>query len=65
MIAIPCIPPGELCELRGGVLVRTVTPRQRMACGWYRTRNDAARGKRVAHHVVRAVVADHVHVERR
>ncbi len=37
MIAIPCIPPGELCALRGGVFVRTVTERQRIACGWYRT----------------------------
>ena len=35
MMAIPCMPPGELCALRGGVFVSTVTPRQRMACGWY------------------------------
>jgi hypothetical protein len=31
--AIPCKPPGALCALRGGVLVITVAPRQRMACG--------------------------------
>ena len=35
MMAIPCSPPGELCALRGGVFVSTVTPRQRMAWGWY------------------------------
>ena len=35
MMTIPWMPPGELCALRGGVLVSTVTPRQRMACGWY------------------------------
>ena len=33
MIAMPCMPPGELCALRGGVLVRTDMPRQRMAGG--------------------------------
>ena len=35
MMAMPCMPPGELCALRGGVFVSTVTPRQRIACGWY------------------------------
>src|SRR5271163_3090943 len=29
MMTIPCSPPGELCALRGGVFVSTVTPRQR------------------------------------
>ena len=34
MMAIPCMPPGELCALRGGVFVSTVRPRQRIAFGW-------------------------------
>ena len=34
MSVIPCMPPGELCELRGGVFVRPINPRQRIAGGW-------------------------------
>ena len=34
MMPWPCIPPGARCDVRGGVLVRTVMPRQRMAIGW-------------------------------
>ena len=33
--AMPWNPPGWLCETRGGVLVSTESPRQRMAGGWY------------------------------
>ena len=33
MIVMPCMPPGWLCARRGGVLVRTETPRKRIACG--------------------------------
>ena len=33
MSVIPCIPPGWLCARRGGVLVSTDTPRQRIAGG--------------------------------
>ncbi len=32
---IPWKPPGWLCETRGGVLVSTERPRQRMDSGWY------------------------------
>ncbi len=35
MIVIPCMPPGWLCETRGGVLVSTVTLRKRIAGAWY------------------------------
>ena len=35
MMAMPCMPPGALCALRGGVLVITEIARRRMACGWY------------------------------
>ena len=35
MSAMPWNPPGWLCETRGGVLVSTEMPRQRMAGGWY------------------------------
>ena len=30
---MPCMPPGWLCARRGGVLVSTDTPRQRIASG--------------------------------
>ncbi len=33
MSAMPCMPPGALCDPRGGVLVSTATPRQRIAGG--------------------------------
>src|ERR1700676_5154957 len=35
MMMIPCIPPGALWGPRGGVFVSIVTPRQRIAGGWY------------------------------
>ena len=35
MIVIPCMPPGWLCDTRGGVLVSTVTLRKRIAGAWY------------------------------
>ena len=65
MIAMPCIPPGALCALRGGVLVSTVTPRQRMAGGWYNRDTTIARCDGVALRVVGAVVADGEHVQGR
>jgi hypothetical protein len=40
MMALACIGPGERCCDRGGVLVRTANPRQRMAAGCQI--NDAA-----------------------
>ena len=64
MIVMPCMPPGELCALRGGVLVSTVTPRQRMACGWYSSETMRPDDGDVALRVVRTVVGDHEHVER-
>jgi hypothetical protein len=33
MMAMPCMPPGALCALRGGVLVITEMARWRMAIG--------------------------------
>ena len=33
MMVTPCMPPGELCALRGGVFVNTDTPLQRIAGG--------------------------------
>ena len=33
-IVIPCMPPGWLCDTRGGVLVSTVSVRKRIAGGW-------------------------------
>ena len=33
--ALPCMPPGARCAPRGGVLVSTVSVRQRIAIGWY------------------------------
>ena len=34
MMAFCCMPPGERCEVRGGVLVSTERPRKRIASGW-------------------------------
>ena len=63
MSVMPCMPPGELCALRGGVFVRTVTPRQRIACGWYSSETMRPDENGIAHLVVRAVVADDEHIE--
>ena len=32
--AIACTPPGPRCDVRGGVFVMTVRPRNRMLTGW-------------------------------
>ena len=34
MMPLACIGPGDRCCVRGGVLVSTLTARQRMADGW-------------------------------
>src|SRR5690348_11230387 len=35
MMPMPCMPPGARCDVFGGVLVSTVSPRHRMVSGWY------------------------------
>ena len=64
MSVMPCMPPGWLCETRGGVLVSTVTPRQRMAGGWYISETMRPDWFGIALRIVRAVVHDHEHVDR-
>ena len=62
---MPCIPPGELCALRGGVFVSTVKPRQRMACGWYSSETMRPEEGASPSAIVGTVVANHEHIERR
>jgi hypothetical protein len=65
MMTIPCNPPGELCALRGGVLVSTVNAAPAHGLRLVQQRHDAARRRRIAHRVIRTVVANDEHVESR
>jgi hypothetical protein len=63
MIAMPCMPPGALCALRGGVLVITETPARCASPAADTTATIMRAAKRRRLRIVRAAVAHREHVE--
>ena len=64
MMPLACIGPGDRCCVRGGVLVRTLIARQRIAPRLIDQRRRVAGGAMIAHRPVRARVLHDEEIER-